>query len=72
MAALCHSAITRVLRFSGYRLGSQVAVSGRQLQLMHCAYLLSWSRDFITWLGTSNPWVLRSGSAGTGCLDANK
>src|SRR6266481_2381030 len=33
--------------FSGYRSDSQVAVSGRRLQLMHCTYLLLWSRDFV-------------------------
>src|SRR6266481_71328 len=47
MAALRHLAITQVLGFSGYRLGSRVAVSGCRLQIMCCAYLLSQSRDFI-------------------------
>src|SRR6266481_2966351 len=33
--------------FSGHGSGSRVKVSGRQLQLVHCAYLLSRSRDFV-------------------------
>ena len=47
MAALHHSAITWVLRFSVLGSGSQVVVSGCWLQLMHCTYLLLLSRDFV-------------------------
>src|SRR6266481_7151588 len=72
MAALHHSAVTQVLTFSHYGLGSQVMVSWTAASAHVLCLPSIVVQGFHTYLGISDPWILGSGSAGTGCQDASE